>query len=145
MEIDYLKIAGGMNFLIALVHIAIIFGGPDWYRFFGAGEQMALMAEAGNIQSTLITLFIACVLATWSAYAWSGAGVLPRLPLVKVCLCLITCVYLLRGTAGLIAPLFPDNLFVSQNTASFWVTSSLICLVFGWVHVLGLIQKWRLL
>jgi len=145
MEIDYLKIAGGMNFIIALVHIAIIFGGPDWYRFFGAGEQMALMAEAGNIQATLITLFIACVLAIWGAYAWSGAGLLPRLPLLKVFLCLITCVYLLRGTAGLLAPLFPDNFFASQNAASFWVISSVICLVFGLVHVLGLIQKWRFL
>lgn len=43
-----LVIAGSMSFISSLLHIAIILGGPDWYRFFGAGEQMAKMTESGS-------------------------------------------------------------------------------------------------
>ena len=39
-------IAGGvLSALASLLHIAVIAGGPAWYRFFGAGEGMARMAE----------------------------------------------------------------------------------------------------
>lgn len=140
---DYLKIAGGLNFLVALLHVVIIFGGADWYRFFGAGEQMALMAEAGDIQPALITLFIAFVLAIWGVYAWSGSGVIPKLPFLKTILCLISGVYLLRGVAGLFAAYSSDNPLAAQNSSIFWLISSVICLIFALVHMLGLIHKWR--
>jgi hypothetical protein len=32
----------------ALLHIAVIVGGAEWYRFFGAGEGMARLAERGG-------------------------------------------------------------------------------------------------
>lgn len=36
---DKWLIAGGLlSAAAALLHIAVIVGGPDWYRFFGAGE-----------------------------------------------------------------------------------------------------------
>ncbi len=143
MNIDYLKLAGILSFIAAVLHVAIIIGGPDWYRFFGAGEHMALMAEKGLLQPVLMTAMIAVVLSIWGIYAWSGAGMLPRLPLLKIILLLITCVYLCRGIAGLMAPLFPDNLYVAQNTTGFWLISSVICLIFALVHVLGMLQKWH--
>lgn len=34
----YLMIGGILSMLAALLHVAVIFGGPDWYRFFRAGE-----------------------------------------------------------------------------------------------------------
>ena len=39
--------------------------------------------------------------AIWAAYALSGAGVLPKLPLLQIALCAIAGVYLLRGVAGI--------------------------------------------
>src|SRR3546814_9831228 len=56
----------------ALLHIACIFGGPDWYRFFGAGEGMARAAARGDLRPTLITLAIGAILLVWAAYAFSG-------------------------------------------------------------------------
>ncbi|HMP46063.1 MAG TPA: hypothetical protein PKD99_13260, partial [Sphingopyxis sp.] len=77
-------IAGGwLSVVAALAHVACIFGGPGWYRFFGAGESMARAAARGDWAPTLITLFIASVLLIWAAYAFSGAGWLPRLPLLR--------------------------------------------------------------
>ncbi len=142
MNIDYLKIAGALSLFASAMHIAIIFGGASWYRFFGAGEQMARMAEQGLIQPTLITLFIASVLAVWGAFAWSGAGLLPEFPFVKIVLILITAVYLLRGVVGLVAPFITDHPQIAQNSVSFWVWSSIICLMFGLVHLKGVFGKW---
>ena len=91
-------IAGGtLSAIAALLHVAIIFGGPDWYRFFGAGEGMARAAERGSAQPAIITLGIAAVLAVWSAYGFSGAGVIRRLPLLRTALVAISAVYLARG------------------------------------------------
>ena len=78
----------------ALLHLGCIVGGPDWYRFFGAGEGMARAAARGDLRPTLITLAIATVLAVWAAYAASGAGLIPRLPLLRTALVAITAVYL---------------------------------------------------
>lgn len=145
MRLDYMTLAGILSLIAALMHLAIIVGGPDWYRFFGAGEGMAQMAEQGRLAPTLITLAIATVLATWALYAWSGAGLIPPLPLLKPALILITAVYLLRGAFGLVAPFVSDHPRIVENSTQFWVWSSLICLGFGAVYLKGLLQRWALL
>ena len=142
MNVDYLKLAGMLSFLASAMHLAIIVGGPSWYRFFGAGEGMATLAEQGLWQPTIITLSISAVLAIWGAYAWSAAGFFPELPLLKLALVLITLVYLLRGALGLFAPLVSDHPQITQNSPSFWIWSSLVCLAFGLVHLKGLMDKW---
>ena len=73
----------------------------------------------------------------WSAFALSGAGLIPKLPLLRLALCAITAVYLLRAVAyPVIAPYFPGN------STAFWLWSSGICLVIGIVHLIGLRQVW---
>ncbi len=142
MRVNYLKIAGAMSLFAAVMHLAIIAGGPSWYRFFGAGEAMASMAEQGLLQPTVITVSIALILASWSAYAWSAAGILPRFPFTKGVLILITLVYLLRGVFGLLAPFVSSHPQITQNSVSFWVWSSTICLAFGLIHLKGIRDEW---
>jgi hypothetical protein len=136
----------GRNWLIAaavlsaaasVLHIACIVGGPDWYRFFGAGEEIAQAAERGSPMPTIITSGIAAVLAIWSAYALSGAGVLPRLPLLRTALVLITAVYLLRGLV-----LVPALVLQADAVRGFMLWSSLIVLAYGVVHAVGLALAW---
>ena len=142
MNVDYLKVAGVLSFFASLMHLAIIVGGASWYRFFGAGEEMAAMAEQGLLQPAIGTLCISVMLAVFGAYAWSGAGILIRFPLLKPVLVLITLIYLLRGAVGLLAPFISSHPQVAQNSVSFWVYSSIICLLFGVIHLKGLIDKW---
>ncbi|GGB79448.1 hypothetical protein GCM10011352_01370 [Marinobacterium zhoushanense] len=137
--------AGILSLLAALLHIAVIFGGPDWYRFFGAGEEMALMAERGEIYPTILTLGICSVLVGWALYAFSGAKLIPRLPWLKVCLILITAVYCVRGTYGFFVPLVSSHPYVDSLGAGFWVWSSLICLAIGLVHAWGVRNSWAYL
>jgi putative oxidoreductase len=142
MNIDPLIIAGSLSLLAAALHIGVIIGGPGWYRFFGAGEAMALMAETGSLIPTFVTLGITIILIIWGCYALSGAGLLPSMPLLKLALSTITAIYLTRGFGGLIAPFVTNHPQVKQNSASFWVWSSAICLVIGAFHLIGLVAIW---
>lgn len=136
MREPFLILAGSLSALAALLHLAVIFGGPDWYRFFGAGEGMARMAERGMIQPTLITLGIASVLAVWAAYAFSGAGLIARLPLLRTGLVVISLIYLARGL--LIVPAVLMNREI--NAFGWW--SSLIVLVYGLAYLVGTWRAW---
>jgi hypothetical protein len=137
---EFLILAAICSGVAALLHLGCIFFGGDWYRFFGAGEQMAQMAEAGHIYPTIVTSVIVALLTIWSLYALSGAGVILRLPLLRLGLCAIAAIYLLRGIAFLpLMPLFPEN------STTFWVISSTICFVFGLLYALGVRQSWAYL
>lgn len=121
------------------------------YRFLGAGKRMAELADAGNWYPSLMTIAIAGILATWAWYAAAAADILVRPPLLRTGLCLITAFYLLRGLALL--PLLVrfaggERSFLIAGAGGgvlFWVITSLICLIFGLVHLAGLIATWRIL
>jgi len=132
-----LVLAAALDAIAALLHLAVIAGGPAWYRFFGAGERMARLAGARRWEPTVITLAIAGVLASWGLYALSGAGVLRPLPWRAPVLCAITAVYLLRGLAIVPALVRPRG-----PATGFWIWSSVICLGFGIVHLAGVVQRW---
>eukprot|EP00487_Bulimina_marginata_P011293 TRINITY_DN6839_c0_g1_i1.p1 TRINITY_DN6839_c0_g1~~TRINITY_DN6839_c0_g1_i1.p1 ORF type:complete len:102 (-),score=2.51 TRINITY_DN6839_c0_g1_i1:197-502(-) len=98
---------------------------------------MALLAEQGSSQPTVITSGIVVVLCLWSMYAFSAAGVIFRLPLIRLALALITLIYLTRGVAGFFLINSPMG-----RSPEFWLWSSAICLSFGVVHFIGLKQQW---
>ena len=133
----YLIISGTFSVIATLVHIGCIYFGASWYRFFGAGEQMATWAEQGSFKPTIITSGIALVLSIWSMYAFSAAGFLAKLPLMKLGLSIITLVYLIRGIGGFFLMNNPMG-----RSSEFWFWSSLICLIVGLSHLLGLKQEW---
>ncbi|OCQ22833.1 hypothetical protein A7985_02425 [Pseudoalteromonas luteoviolacea] len=119
-------------FIAALLHIGCIVYGADWYRFFGAGEHMAQMAEAGQLEPTIVTSIIIGILTLWGLYGLSGAGAILRLPFQKVVLGLIACVLIIRGISfPLLMSSFPEN------SLTFWFVSSSICLAMGICFALG--------
>lgn len=136
----YLLAAAICCFAGALAHLGCIFFGGEWYRFFGAGEQMARMAEQGLWYPTIVTSIIVLVLLVWTLYGLSGAGVIKRLPLTKLALVLITSIFLLRSVSFIrLMPMFPEN------SLTFWLISSGICLVIGGLFALGSWQQWSVL
>lgn len=138
-------IAAALSFLASLLHIATILGGANWYRFFGAGERMAKLAESGSLHPAIVTSIIAIILCLWGLYALSGAGVIFKLPLLKSALILITGVYMLRGLAGLVLPFITSHPAIEQNSLTFWLISSTICLVIGLFYLFGTINSWELI
>lgn len=129
----------------SLLHVAIIFGGPDWYRFFGAGERMARLSARGSPYPTVITAGIASVLGLWALYGLSGAGVIRRLPLLRLALVLIAGVYLARGTLGIPAVLLVEGPYADElkGRMTFMAVSSLICLFLGFCYAFGAARVWR--
>jgi len=140
----YLFIGGVLSLIASLLHIAIIIGGPDWYRFFGAGEEMAQLAENKFVYSTAITLSISLVLALWAIYAFSGTGVVRRVPLVRLGLVIISTIYLARGVFGIPLIVTIDDPYFNElkDKMTFMVVSSLTSLVLGLFYVVGTWQIW---
>ncbi|MBO1254825.1 hypothetical protein J3L16_03870 [Alteromonas sp. 5E99-2] len=121
----------------ALAHLGCVIFGGDWYRFFGAGEKMAMMAEAGEYYPTIVTSGLVLVLLIWSIYGLSGARLIIKLPLLRTALVLISSIYVLRGVVFVVLmPIFPEN------SLTFWLVSSAICLSIGMLYSIGTYQSW---
>lgn len=128
----------------SLLHLAIIFGGPGWYRFFGAGERMARLSARGSAYPALITAAIALLLGLWALYGLSGAGVIRRLPLLRPALALIAVAYFSRGILGIPAVMFAGGPYADElkGRMTFMVVSSLICIFLGLCYASGAAQVW---
>ncbi len=134
----FLFLAGILSALAALLHVAVIVGGPAWYRFFGAGDEMVAMAESGSPIPSIVTFCITLVLASWAFYAFSGAGLVRRLPLLRAVLVGISVIYLVRGLG-----IIPFYLINPEVVDSFLVWSSMIVTGYGLVHLAGIIRRWN--
>jgi hypothetical protein len=99
---------------------------------------MARMAEGGNPYPAIVTAGIAIVLSVWAAYAFAGAGLIRRLPLMRTALVAISAIYLARGL--LIVPVL-----LQSSPAAFDIWSSLIVLGYGAVYAIGTATAWPLL
>jgi putative oxidoreductase len=127
--------AAGLDFLAAALHGAIVLGGPAWYRFFGAGERLARLAERRHPWPTLVTLAIAGGLALFGAYAMTVGGHFPGLPWPRAVLPAITGIYAVRAAVPLLlAP------WVASMRTTFMIVSSFICAFYALAHGLAMIH-----
>ena len=132
----FLLLAGASSIAASVAHLACIIGGPDWFRAMGAGERMARMVERGAIMPLMLTVIVAAILATWAAYAFAAAGLIGRLPLMRVALVAISAVLLVRGMVGF------TPIFLPIPSIAFKLWSAAICLVMGACFAVGTWQAW---
>ena len=132
-----LLVAGAGSLAAGVAHLACIVGGPDWYRFFGAGEGMARAVEQGRWQPHVMTAVIAIVLFSWAWFAFAAAGQMPRPPLLRIGLIAITLVLLLRAAAA-----FVPGVWRAEHSPTFITVSSLIVLMLGLAFLIGTIKAW---
>ena len=129
---ESLVLGGTLTLLAAVAHLACIAIGPKAYRFMGAGERMVRASEAGSFKPTLITTVISGMLVVWALYAFSGAGMIGPLPFARLALWTISIAYLVRAFGfPVLRRAFPDN------SLTFWLSSSSICLVLGTLYAIG--------
>jgi hypothetical protein len=132
-------LAGGIaSGLAALLHLACIAGGSAWYRAVGAPPQVVHAIERGAWRPVLVTIGIAAGLTIWAAYALAGAGMIRRLPLLRLALIGITAVYLLRGLM-----FRPELLGRPDLSQTFALWSAGIVFAMGLVHAIGLRRGWN--
>jgi putative oxidoreductase len=129
-----------ISLAIALLHVVIIFIGPEAYRYFGAGEEMATMAEKGSFYPALVTTFVALVFSIFGLYALSAAGILKKFPFTKVVVVIITTIYLLRGFGFVIEV---TGIIYGYEVPLRHAVFSFVALSTGVVHLIALIKGWK--
>lgn len=137
----YLVFTGVAALAGAVLHIAILFGGPEWYAFFGAPRGLVEMARAGNLRAPLSCVVIAAFLLVLSAYAFSGAGIIRRMPLLRPVSGLIAGVLILRGALFvpliLWSPGILSRICDCRRVDVFIIVTSALCLAMGFGYALG--------
>lgn len=147
-QVDYYLFGCGIAAILgALLHLAMPFGGPAWFTYFGAPDRLARMAGAGHWYPTFTCVVIATLLFICAGYAFSGAGAIGPWPLLPFALRGIGAVLVLRGL--LFIPLvyfWPESLASVTNCRSvngFLITTSLICTAAGAGYLAALRQLLR--
>ncbi len=127
--------AGGViSALISGLHIILAFK-PALYKYISASQQSALaqMAEQGSGSTTIATIALALIFAIWAIYAFSGAGLIGPLPLIRTALIAIAVVYILRALT------LPTeiSMVVNQGYPVQFLVYSVISLVTGLLYLIG--------
>ena len=131
----WLVTGGILSAAASLLHIGCIVQGPGWYRVFGAPEPLIRALENGDPTLHWMTAAIAAILAIWSAYAFAGAGLIRRLPLMRTALVAVSVIYLARG-------LFIVPVLLGPAAPAFDIWSSLIVLAYGLTYAIGTARAW---
>jgi hypothetical protein len=138
----YVLVSATLLALGALFHLAIIAGGPAWYAFSGAPAGIGPMLASGSPRPVVTCVVIATVLAACSAYGLSWAGVMPRLPAVRIVLALIACGLLARGVVLPAVAAYEPHLLSGlcgrcQGVNGFVIVTSALCLFVGGGYALA--------
>jgi len=140
----YLFWSGMVLVLGALVHLATIFGGPDWYAYIGAPDGIVAMARAGKRYPVVVCLIIASLLFVCAAFAFSGAGLIWRLPLLRTVLALMAGGLLVRGISFIPLIVWRPEILAAvtsiHSVNTLLLITSAICLGTGLGLALGLRQ-----
>lgn len=128
-----LFLAGCGSAAVALLHIAVIVIGPAAYRYFGAPD-LAPLAERGSPAPALVTSALVVVFAVWALYAFSGAGLVRPLPLLRPALLGIGSIYTLRGLLFI-----PEVVYIvmGKHLAPRMAVFSAVSLAIGILYLVG--------
>lgn len=138
-----LTLGAVVSFAIALLHVGLAFAGPDTARFFGAPRWVLPLVEQRSWKLIPVLLVIVGLLGAFGLYAWSGAGRMRRLPVLRAGLIGVTTVYLLRGLV-----LFPLLVLSHQRPGGVpwqFFAFSLVALLLGLIHLAGVTARWPML
>jgi hypothetical protein len=136
---EHYLIAGGVaSGLISILHVVLALE-PALYRYIGPGQGSALaeMAEQGSSVTTIASVAIALVFAVWAIYAFSGAGLIGRLPLLRTALIAIGVIYVLRA---LFLPT-EIRMVLAEGYPFRFVVFSSISLVTGLLYLIGVLKQ----
>lgn len=131
---NILILAGVLSFAVAIFQVYLGFS-PSASEYWGGPTDQPVLL--------ILALVVALVFAMWGLYGLAGAGVIRRLPLLRLGLIVIGAIYLLRGI-----PLIPMLLIMSgiirdpQIITGQAVIASFVSLLIGLAYLIGTIPAW---
>ncbi len=129
-----LLIGGYFSLAFAVFQISGVFWPPKAIKYLGGPADLSTTRP---VIYALLCVVVAAGVAGFGLYALSGAGKIRRLPLLRTMVTTVTVIYLLRGLL-----LFPEIPVVIRHPGLARFTAfSLVALVFGLVHLAGLVKS----
>jgi hypothetical protein len=134
----YLLAGGVISALISALHVILALR-PTLYAYVTADQESALaqMAEQGSSLIQIATVALALLFAIWALCAFSGAGLMRRLPLLRAALIAIGVIYILRA---LFLPT-EINMVMTQGYPFRFVVFSTISLAAGLFYLIGTLYQ----
>lgn len=133
----WLKIAAGLSFFMAICQTVISIS-PAAAAYFQAPPPLL----ENRLRLFLIGEGAALVLIVFGLYALSGAGSIPRLPLLRLGLVGISSLYLLRGLFFILTVLTILGILEGEILIQ-GVVSHLVFLTAGIAYMAGTALNWR--
>ena len=128
-----------------VVHLAAIPLGAPWYALIGAPRGIVHMLGQGSLRPVVTCVAIAVLLAVWSGYGFSAAGLVRRLPaqravLAVVALVLISRSIVLPGLAAYAPSALTGICGRCQDLNGFVIATSALCLFIGVAYAAAAMQ-----
>jgi hypothetical protein len=133
-----LILAGLLAFATAVFQFALTFA-PSWSLYLGAPEFIIFNV----VLRYAVSFTAAVVFAVFGLYAFSGAGIVGRPPLLRWVLLAIAVIFTIRGL--IVIPLVLNPTASTQyliEPAPQHVVSSLVALFIGVVYLIGVVGRW---
>lgn len=134
-------LAGISAFLGGLLHVIALIGGADWIYFFHAPPSVVESARLGTWLAPVSTLLITALMWLCSLYAFSAAGFVRRLPLLRTGLFVVAFICVVRGL--IFFPLIMIDRVWLSRLDTFEIVASVIWLAIGIFFALGLRAAWK--
>jgi putative oxidoreductase len=138
----FLLAGGSISALISLLHVLLAIK-PELYQFIGSDQSspIAQLVEQGSCVTTIASIILAAIFAVWAMYAFSGAGLIRRMPLLRLGLVTIAVIYLLRGSF-LTTEI---TMVLNQGYPLRFVIFSTLSLLTGLLYLLGFLMRRKFL
>ena len=129
--------AGVIASASAIWHLLCILGGPSWFAFARAPQQIIDSAVQGTLLAPIGTIIVASLMFACTIFAFSAVGLIRKVPLLKSALFIIAALCLLRG-------LIAVPTFVTSSGLDTWqIVASTVWFYVGICFVAGSIEQYR--
>jgi hypothetical protein len=99
--------AGFIASASAIWHLLCILGGPSWFAFARAPQQIIDSAREGTLLAPLGTIAVAGLMFMCTLFAFSAVGLIRKMPLIKPALITIAALCTFRGLIAI--PTFTNS------------------------------------
>jgi hypothetical protein len=130
--------AGVIAAASAIWHLLCILGGPSWFAFARAPQQIIDSAQQGTLLAPLGTIVVAALMFACTAFSFSAAGLIRKIPLLKSALITIALLCIVRGLIAIPILMTPTGLDVWE------VIASSVWLYVGICFLVGSIEQYKL-
>jgi hypothetical protein len=132
--------AGIIASIAALWHLLCIIGGPSWFEFARAPQQIIDSSQHGTLLAPLGTIIVASLMFACTVFSFSGAGFIRKVPLLKPALITISFICTVRALIAIPILITPDGYDIWEIVASsVWLYVG-VCFIFGTIEQYKLVK-----